>query len=73
MPEYLGADRIEGPLVMAEGYGAAAYGELVEVRASAVFGGVDDKTAPPRTTPGVTPPKLIITGFAAFGGIVVKS
>jgi len=45
----------------------------VEVRASAVFGGVDDKTAPPRTTPGVNPPKLIITGFAAFGGIVVKS
>jgi len=45
----------------------------VEVRASAIFGGVDDKTAPPRTTPGVTPPKLIITGFAAFGGIVVKS
>ncbi len=31
MREYLGADRIEGPLVMAEGYGAAAYGELVEV------------------------------------------
>jgi len=46
---------------------------LVEVRASAIFGGVDDKTAPPRTTPGVPPPKLIITGFAAFGGIVVKS
>jgi len=45
----------------------------VEVRASAVFGGVDDKTAPPRTTAGVTPPRLIITGFAAFGGIVVKS
>jgi len=45
----------------------------VEVRASAIFGGVDDKTVPPRTTSGVTPPKLIITGFAAFGGIVVKS
>jgi len=45
----------------------------VEVRASAIFGGVDDKTVPPRTTPGVAPPKLIITGFAAFGGIVVKS
>jgi hypothetical protein len=45
----------------------------VDVRASAVFGGVDDKTAPPRTTAGVKPPRLIITGFAAFGGIVVKS
>jgi hypothetical protein len=45
----------------------------VEVRANAVFGGVDDKTVPPRTTAGVKPPRLIITGFAAFGGIVVKS
>lgn len=31
MREYLGADRIEGPLVVTEGYGKAAYGELVEV------------------------------------------
>ncbi|MGA3023448.1 MAG: DUF5668 domain-containing protein [Bryobacteraceae bacterium] len=45
----------------------------VDVRASAIFGGVDDKSVPPRTTAGVTPPRLIITGFAAFGGIVVKS
>jgi len=34
MREYLGADRIEGPLVVAEGYGQAAYGELVEVHAA---------------------------------------
>ena len=34
MREYLGADRIEGPLVTAEGYGKAAYGELVEVRSA---------------------------------------
>jgi V/A-type H+/Na+-transporting ATPase subunit B len=34
MREYFGADRIEGPLVIAEGYGKAAYGELMEVRAS---------------------------------------
>ena len=27
-------DRIEGPIVMAEGYGKAAYGELVEVHAA---------------------------------------
>lgn len=33
MREYAGADRIEGPLVMAEGYGKAAYGELIEVHA----------------------------------------
>lgn len=35
MRDYLGADRLEGPLVVAEGYGEAAYGELVEVRAGA--------------------------------------
>ncbi len=34
MREYLGADRIEGPLVVAEGYGKAAYGELVEVHSA---------------------------------------
>jgi len=34
MREYVGADRIEGPLVVAEGYGKAAYGELVEVHAA---------------------------------------
>ena len=34
MREYVGADRIEGPLVVAEGYGKAAYGELVEVVAA---------------------------------------
>ena len=32
MREYLGADRIEGPLLVLEGCGHAAYGELVEVR-----------------------------------------
>ena len=34
MREYLGADRMEGPLVVAEGYGKAACGELVEVAGS---------------------------------------
>ncbi len=34
MREYIGADRIEGPLVVAEGYGNAGYGELVEVHAA---------------------------------------
>jgi V/A-type H+-transporting ATPase subunit B len=34
MREYAGADRIEGPIVVAEGYGKAAYGELVEVHAA---------------------------------------
>lgn len=34
MREYAGADRIEGPIIVAEGYGKAAYGELVEVHAA---------------------------------------
>lgn len=34
MREYTGADRIEGPLVVADGYGKAAYGELIEVHAA---------------------------------------
>ena len=34
MQEYLGADRIAGPLLIAEGFGGAAYGELVEVHSS---------------------------------------
>ena len=33
MREYIGADRIVGPLVFLEGFGKAAYGELVEVHA----------------------------------------
>jgi len=33
MREYAGADRIEGPIVVAEGYGKAACGELIEVHA----------------------------------------
>jgi predicted membrane protein len=46
---------------------------LVEMRATAIFGGSEDKTVPPRITEGQKPPRLIVTGFAAFGGIVVKS
>lgn len=33
MIDVIGADRIEGPLLFLEGFGRAAYGELVEVRA----------------------------------------
>lgn len=40
---------------------------------SAVFGGFSDKTLPPRPEPGVTPPTLVITGTAAFGGIEVRN
>ncbi len=34
MIDVLGADRIEGPLLVVEGFGRAAYGELVEVHSS---------------------------------------
>ena len=40
---------------------------------SAVFGAFDDKTLPPRPEPGVTPPTLVLTGTAAFGGIEVRN
>ena len=40
---------------------------------SAVFGGFKDKTLPPRPEPGVTPPTLVLTGTAAFGGIEVRN
>lgn len=45
----------------------------LEWRGTAVFGGFSDKTLPPRPEPGVTPPLLIITGTAAFGGIEVRN
>jgi hypothetical protein len=45
----------------------------VEKKGSAVFGGFDDRTFPPRPEPGVEPPTLVIRGAAVFGGIEVKN
>jgi predicted membrane protein len=45
----------------------------VEKKGSAVFGGFDDRTFPPRPEPGVEPPTLLIRGAAVFGGIEVKN
>lgn len=42
---------------------------LVQVKAANVFGGVDDKTLPPRPDPNVKTPRLIIAGNVVFGGI----
>lgn len=39
----------------------------------AVFGEFKNKAYPPRTEPGVTPPKLLVTGYAVFGGVKVFS
>lgn len=45
----------------------------VEKIGSAVFGGFDDQTVPPRPEPGFDPPTLVIRGSAVFGGIVIKN
>ncbi|HUA19024.1 MAG TPA: DUF5668 domain-containing protein [Bryobacteraceae bacterium] len=42
---------------------------LVQVRAATVFGGVEDKTLPPRPDPNVKTPRLIIAGNVVFGAI----
>jgi hypothetical protein len=44
----------------------------VEMRNSAVFGGCDDRTVPPRPELGVETPKLVVTGAAVFGGITIR-
>jgi hypothetical protein len=46
---------------------------LVVTRGQGVFGGYEDKTIPPKQQEGVAPPKLVITGFAVFGGISVEN
>jgi predicted membrane protein len=45
----------------------------VLVHGSAVFGTYEDKTVPPRPTPGVDPPTLIITGNSAFGAVEIEN
>ena len=40
---------------------------------AASFGAFHDKTVPPRPEAGVTPPTLVLTGQAAFGGIEVRN
>lgn len=47
---------------------------LVEVRGTAMFGGFGDDTVPPRIEPGAPPPpRLILTGYAMFGGVSVSN
>jgi Domain of unknown function (DUF5668)/Cell wall-active antibiotics response 4TMS YvqF len=45
----------------------------VMTRGVGIFGGYEDKTIPPRPQEGVDAPKLIIKGYALFGGITVKN
>ena len=46
---------------------------LVVARGQGIFGGYEDKTIPPKPQEGVAPPKLVITGFAVFGGISIEN
>lgn len=45
----------------------------VVLKSTAVFGGCDDRTVPPRAEAGINPPTLIITGDAVFGGITIRN
>lgn len=45
----------------------------VQMKTSAVLGGCDDRTIPPRPEPGIEPPTLIVTGAAVFGGIEIRN
>ncbi len=45
----------------------------VVVHGTAVFGAYEDKTLPPRPSPGIDPPTLIISGNAAFGAVEIEN
>jgi predicted membrane protein len=45
----------------------------VVVKTVAIFGGVDDKTIPPKPDPNVPAPRLVLTGTAVFGGVSIKN
>jgi len=49
------------------------YGWQVVVRGMGIFGGYEDKTVPPRPTEGVTAPRLLVTGYAVFGGVSIEN
>jgi hypothetical protein len=45
---------------------------LVVTRGLGLFGGYEDKTIPPRAQDG-DPPRLVIKGYAIFGGVAVRN
>jgi predicted membrane protein len=45
----------------------------VTVRGSGIFGGYEDETLDTRLTPEGKQPRLIVNGFAIFGGVTVKN
>jgi hypothetical protein len=38
-----------------------------------LFGGYEDKTVPPRSEDAANAPKLVIKGYAVFGGVSVQN
>jgi predicted membrane protein len=46
---------------------------LVSIQAPVILGNVEDKTIRPRTTAGIEPPTLIITGQCVFGAIELEN
>jgi hypothetical protein len=38
-----------------------------------VFGGVDDKTIPPKPDPNAPAPCLVLTGTTVFGGVSIRN
>jgi len=46
---------------------------IVTMRGIGVFGGYEDKTIPPREQDHATAPRLVIKGYAVFGGVSVQN
>lgn len=46
---------------------------MITIQASGVFGSVEDKTIPPRTTNGLIAPTVIVTGQAVFSSVEVEN
>ncbi len=46
---------------------------IVVVRGIGIFGGYEDKTIPPRESDRATAPRLVIKGYAVFGGVSVQN
>jgi hypothetical protein len=45
----------------------------VELRGSGIFGGYEDKTVHPANDASMPAPKVVVTGFAVFGGVSVSN
>jgi predicted membrane protein len=45
----------------------------ITVRGAGIFGGYEDKTMDTRVAPDAKQPRLIVNGFAVFGGVVIQN